>query len=90
MGSAYEHGGLVGRAMSTRDELAKMVRQLRNLDSRGLADALIAQGWRKKPSREEVRDAVAEFICDEYIQGQLFPADYGAADAVLALMDRGQ
>lgn len=85
--------------MSARDEATQIVAAFRlpwigehdHIDREMLGgpvvDALIAAGWRKMPSREEIRDAVAEFICDEYIQGQLFPADYGAADAVLALME---
>ena len=74
-----------GRAMSTRDELAKMVRQLRNLDSRGLADALIAEGWRKKPDRGDL----SNFLFTIYDHGTN-PNALAEADAILAFLDRGQ
>lgn len=91
-----------GGAMSTRDELVKILATPRmhtngSLDKhRATADALIAEGWRKKPSRDEVARAIALGV--DGVDGEQFDeaaVDYRlemlqGADAVLALMDRGQ
>lgn len=91
--------------MSTRDELATRIGGHMAEDRAGfgscdypsdLADALIAEGWRKKPSRDEVARAIALGV--DGVDGEQFDeaaVDYRlemlqGADAVLALMDRGQ
>lgn len=93
--------------MSTRDELATWLDKVSSTaflnGARGRqlytaqADALIAEGWRKKPSREEI---VAE-LDPSRVEGRhsgrnhaglvLHPKQAEAiADAILALMDKGQ
>lgn len=56
------------------------------------ADFLIAEGWRKKPSRDELADAIGGEY--GYRWEQIPPMTREAylmiADAILALMDRGQ
>lgn len=98
--------------MSTRDELEDAIDEalgdrqnwesyggclsLADEASRNVADALIAEGWRKKPSRDEVARAIAWGV--DGVDGEQFDeaaVDYRlemlqGADAVLALMDRGQ
>ena len=90
--------------MSTRDELAATIQDRweawtgRESDdlSALTAGALIAEGWRKKPSRDEVARAIAWGV--DGVDGEQFDeaaVDYRlemlqGADAVLALMDRGQ
>ena len=69
-----------------------------------IADALIAEGWRKKPSREELAAALwnlpingmdwrelnelAERDAADYAEHRDYVLEQ--ADAILALMDRGQ
>lgn len=89
-----------GGAMSTRDELVELILDVHpepwGDDAERLADSLIAEGWRKKPSRDEVARAIAWGV--DGVDGEQFDdaaVDYRlemlqGADAVLALMDRGQ
>ena len=85
--------------MSTRDELAETIRGLllnrHNATEAGnlAADALIAEGWRKKPSRTQLAGVIdkaqADFLREDLPEdGRTEKATI--ADAVLALMDRGQ
>ena len=72
--------------MSDRDELAATIRDggwaldSEHFYSDDAADAVIAAGWRKKPSREELRIAI-----DRYDSAASH--DEGLLDAVLALLD---
>lgn len=86
--------------MSTRDELAadlfKIYDHGSSPNAYREADALIAECWRKKPSRDEVARAIAWGV--DGVDGEQFDeaaVDYRlemlqGADVVLALMDRGQ
>ena len=55
------------------------------------ADALIAEGWRKMPSREDIADEISGVVVGYgYYSTQIGRnAALEAADAVLALMDGG-
>lgn len=59
-----------------------------------IADALIAEGWRKKPSREEMARAIfrLQYHSMHWLDArELEKNDYRSrADQILALMDRGQ
>jgi hypothetical protein len=76
----------------TAERLAKFDRWLAEHD-RQVADALIAEGWRKMPSRAQLAEAVGE-AQEEFMREDL-PEDgltenVVIADAVLALVDGGQ
>ena len=78
--------------MSTRDELNADLQKVN--DPARTADVLIAEGWRKKPSREEMARAIFEL---QYHSMHWLDArepekdDYrNRADQILALMDGGQ
>ena len=79
--------------MSDRDELAATIRGggwpsgSEHFYADDAADAVIDAGWRKKPSREEVIDALN--VSDPIVGGSAFAdVHWGAqADAVLALLD---
>ena len=81
--------------LHTEEEVALKTLERQAFD-RGAAYALIAEGWRKKPSRDEVARAIALGV--DGVDGEQFDeaaVDYRlemlqGADAVLALMDRGQ
>ena len=89
--------------MSTRDELAADLHGAGYTDANhnwralDLADVLIAEGWRKMPSRDDVAEAV--YLHTSPAMSGLFRwedlNDYGkskcleAADVILALMDGG-
>ena len=91
-----------GGAMSTRDELIgdlngvpgsdwDMANEIGDVS--GIADALIAEGWRKKPSRTQLAGVIdkaqADFLREDLPEdGRTEKATI--ADAVLALMDGGQ
>lgn len=79
--------------MSTRDELIESLDQDKFWDIgdgyaafivHKAADALIAEGWRKKPSREELFQIVMDIYAHYYTSAD------DSLDAILALMDRGQ
>lgn len=106
--------------MSTRDELTKAIdleiARDENWESHGgyevlavgaterIADALIAEGWRKKPSREQIArwvwkrrigpngDESFDYLLAREARGRegVPQGIWDEADAVLALMDRGQ
>lgn len=85
--------------MSTRDEAMDWaVRYFGDPDEKPedyaeFADALIAEGWRKKPSKAEVIEwALSHFGTSNGTQVWVeFQGDAdGLSDAILALMDRGQ
>jgi hypothetical protein len=84
--------------MSDRDELAEDLHSAGYTDAnhnwRGLdiADVLIAAGWRKMPSREQIGRALYPNSWDDPDERARAPfrADgLAAADAILALMDGG-
>lgn len=88
--------------MSDRDELAEI---LERSDPEGgshpdyggpefsywypQADAVIAAGWRKKPSREELADLLTRVRVDgaRPVNGVLSIDAHSFADAILALLD---
>lgn len=80
--------------LHTEEEVALKTLERQAFD-RGAA-AVIAEGWRKKPSRDEVARAIALGV--DGVDGEQFDdaaVDYRlemlqGADAVLALMDREQ
>lgn len=92
--------------MSTRDELEDAIDEalgdrqnwesyggflsLADEASRNIADALIAEGWRKKPSEAEVIAVLDDDM--NWDVGELSPVLLmeQTARAILALMDRGQ
>lgn len=101
-----DHGG---QGMTARDELAAAIalgvdgmdewafveapRDYRAEMFDG-ADAVIAAGWRKKPSRDAIRRAVLEATSGDYtdtswaaVRTKSLPSVDRAADAILALMD---
>lgn len=94
MGAADEHGRILeDGAMSTRDELAETViaavtRSRFDPDAvlpNDIADALIAEGWRKKPSRDEVARAIALGV--DGVDGEQF--DEAAVDYRLEMLRPG-
>lgn len=104
--------------MSTRDELAELLFDAQHPEGfwmdgnsqpptasyEDIADALIAEGWRKKPSREEMArwvwkrrigpngDESFDYLIARAARGvEGVPEGiWDEADAILALMDRGQ
>lgn len=88
--------------MSTRDELILALCRGECWDTTGeseifrpdfATDALIAEGWRKMPSRDELARAIASGL-DGWNDYDAASTDYKrellmAADAILALMDGG-
>ena len=83
--------------MNARDELAEALGggQIYYEPQRTLhymkADSLIAEGWRKMPSREEIADEISGVVVGSgYYSTQIGrEAALEAADAILALMDGG-
>ena len=93
--------------MSTRDELAEALDRALDFDAnwdaygdrvnlavgatRNVADALIAEGWRKKPDDEALWDLADELLVGLNVYDENPPglSEY-IADRVRALMDRGQ
>ena len=85
--------------MSTRDEWARMNPSDYSSKSSAYAggyqagrDALIAEGWRKMPSRDELVDLLyADFsVFEQSGSAYVFMRATMAADAILALMDGGK
>ena len=86
--------------MNTRDEMARRDEEdwvfdyeaepgiARNAFRRG-QDALIAEGWRKMPSREEVARTLDPLAWKELGAERRMASALARADAILALMDGG-